>query len=749
MASETPAIDPCHVGFSREGADEPVRLEPSSVLRHVMALGSSGSGKTVFAKVLTEEIARLGVPAICVDPQGDLASLALHAEDPDALAERGIDPEVARTFAESTEVIVWTPAARSGVPLCADPVRPDVPELGPSEQTEAISGVATMLVALLGYDLGSDDGEGLVAVFDRALQERLQAGLWPGDLAGFAAWFTHLDDTALEAYERYLAPRKVRAAAQRMARLDVGQRAKLFNEGLGLDIDLLLGRGKRSAAIEGKTRLSVIYLNSLHGQEDKEFFLAALADRLYAWMLQNPATEPQALFYVDEVAPFVPPVRKPACKPALTLLFKQARKYGVSCLMATQNPGDVDYRAMAQFGTWALGRLTTRQDLKKVEPTIKSLDPDGVETIMATLPRQKPGEFILLSPDNFDAAPRLKVRWLLTEHETLDEDAIERLTDERHRERFEALETRRPRPAPAPPEPAPEAGSAAGEDAVEPPEPEAVASADVVPAPAKDARQAEEDHAVEALLELGVILARELAARLEVSEGKARGMLRRLEADGRVRAFKEGRATRWYAAAAPIRPEIGLLEPLDAIAPRLGETAAQANADRLRRKKTLGLFGSEERLIEVAPLWRMLLRCSFEERVGRGPLARLLGKGEDLLSDRLYFHPRTLDVLGFHPADGLMLHARPDGAASDIDDFDGQVTFEQRWPGEIELLEEEWAERPDEETVIRRFKERFEAQPKQVDVVVLPTWRATYDDPKRGAHRVVQFDGLAGRELPW
>ena len=73
-------------------------------------------------------------------------------------------------------------------------------------------------------------------------------------------------------------------------------------------------------------------------------------------MLRNPSPELQALFYIDEVAPFIPPVEKPSCKEDLELLFKQARKFGIGCLIATQNPGDVDYKALSQFGTWVIGR---------------------------------------------------------------------------------------------------------------------------------------------------------------------------------------------------------------------------------------------------------------------------------------------------------------------------------------------------------------------------------------------------------
>ena len=292
-----------------------------------------------------------------------------------------------------------------------------------------------------------------------------------GDAPSLASLSAHLDALEGEGFGALLPlSRRAQESARRASawRGSTSARAGCcFHDGIPIDVDVLLGRGAGAAATPpGSTRVAVIYLNTLHHQEDKDFFVAALADRLYSWMLAHPSPEPQALFYIDEVAPFVPPVRKPACKDGLPLLFKQARKYGVCCLMATQNPGDVDYKAMAQFGTWALGRLTTRQDLKKIEPTVKSLDPVACDAIMQQLPALRPGEFALLSPDHFSEARALAARWLLGAHETYDEERIERLADEHWRERFAALERGS---TPAPVAPAPKRAAPPEPD---PPEPE-------------------------------------------------------------------------------------------------------------------------------------------------------------------------------------------------------------------------------------------------------------------------------------
>ncbi len=458
--------DPLALGERRDQPGEPVHLPVEALLRHVMALGSSGSGKTVFCKVLAEEAALRGIPVIAIDPQGDLASLALALQkeetgpddtDPDqaevhddtlvndwagvgSLSGVGAAQALRRRaprLHDRVDVVVFTPASRRGVPLIADPVEADSAGLPHAARVRAFSRTAGRIVSLLGYDLDGDEGAGLIAVFDRCLNEMVDEGR---PATGLRSVIERLEGmgTQMERYSRYLNERKIRAACQRAARLDVGARRLLFHDGVPIDVDVLLGRNPACAPPPGKTRVSIIYLNTLEAQEDKDFIVATVADRLVSWMLQNPTPKLQAMFYIDEVAPFMPPVRKPACKEDLQVLFKQARKFGVGCVVATQNPGDVDYKAMGQFGTWALGRLATRQDLKKVEPAVRSLMP-GATPLLDEVPSLRPGELVLLSPDNFDEPCQLATRWLHTEHRTLEEERIEELAGP-WRAQFSSLE---------------------------------------------------------------------------------------------------------------------------------------------------------------------------------------------------------------------------------------------------------------------------------------------------------------------
>lgn len=794
------------LGTRRDRGGEPLRLPARAMLRHMMALGSSGSGKTVLAKVVVEEMVRAGVPALCLDPQGDLCSLALAAEDPEALAAHGVDPELAARFAERCEVVVFTPASDKGVGLGADPlvalqIGAEHGEIDEDRWTRA----AATIAALLGYASDDDDGEGVIAVLDTILRELADDGRPPASLRALSETLAELDETGgLSKYGRFLELKKLRQAFRKLARLEVGPRRKLFSAGVPLDIDLLLGRAGPAAARPpaGKVRVAVVHLNSLHAQEDKEFLVAAIAERLYAWMLAHPSSDPQALFYLDEVAPYVPPVRKPQCKDALQLVFKQARKYGVCCLMATQNPGDVDYRAMAQFGTWALGRLTTRQDLKKVAPTIAALAPDRADAVMAELPRLEPGQFVLLSPDHFDAPAKLQARWLLTRHETLDEGRIAELADARWRDRFAELATRsakaKPKPKPAakasappsepsptaePPAPveAPAAPSAstptpAGDTPKPTPAPAAAkpSSASVAQSPAPAAEPepepspppkpskaeraaAERDQQLELLRRHGPLEVKAFAELLDCSASKARRALKQLAEDGLAGSFKQGRAAAFWALDTGARPDLGLPDQVQVATPSLGQDQAAVLGQGALQTKLLGSLtgsGPAETLMNVALSHKLLWRVDFEERVETGLLGRIASFGGPGHEDRLgsvYLHPQSLEVLTYTADRGIRFVAADQlrGPASDVHDLDGVLRFARMAPAGLRFDESEWSEARGVDEVRAAFCARWPAQVKAVCPVFLPLWKLIIRRHEPAGVRVALLDAITGHRVDW
>ena len=387
-----------------------VHLGVEALLRHMACLGASGSGKTVFCKVVVEEAIRKGVPVIALDPQGDLASFALPTEHGQA-ERKGVPPAVVRDYCNKVEPVVYTPGTTAGIQLSANPFRPITATGVEAVRQRAL--IAKSIAALIG-ESGKQDTE---AVLEEALRmlDEVPACRDRGGFTGLA----YAVEVAADHLSQFASMPKLAKIARLLMAQTVGARNLLM---AGSPIDI----GSMFEQRDGRTRLSVIYLNGLATQEDKNFFVSVFTQELYRWMLDNPSEDLQGLLYMDEVAPFLPPVKQTACKDILKLVFKQARKYGIGCLIATQNPGDIDYTALAQFGTWGLGRLIARQDRDKVEGAIKALAPDAKE-LVTSLAGSKIGEFMLLSPDNFEGVKQVYVRWLISAHKALDEEAIRAL----------------------------------------------------------------------------------------------------------------------------------------------------------------------------------------------------------------------------------------------------------------------------------------------------------------------------------
>jgi hypothetical protein len=455
--------------LGRSATGEDVHLPFSALLRHAVCLGSAGSGKTVTCKVLCEEFVRNGLPVIAVDPQGDLASLGQVGEEADVVA-RGTSAALRSEYADKAEVVVWTPGSALGVPLSVNPLaatRGREPGASEEDVLRERSFAADALADLAGFDLRSAEGRTVTTLFSLVIEHAAGTGQ---PLDGIEALVRLLEAMPTELRNRVssVAGEKLLDEAVRRTRMvSMGPQSLLLKGGVPLDIDVLLGRGTGpAAAAPGKTRLSVIYINMLATERERQFFVGQLAQALYRWMLRHPDPAPQALFYIDEVAPYLPPVRKPVCKDALALLFRQGRKYGVCCLAATQSPGDIDYKALGQISTWSLGRLVVRQDVKKVESQLKALTPEAAEEIARRLPALAPGKSILFAPDQFPAPVELQTRWLVTKHKTLDEQGIAEATAPALRQRLEAalrnVETSAPAEDAAKPADDPHGGPAVG-----------------------------------------------------------------------------------------------------------------------------------------------------------------------------------------------------------------------------------------------------------------------------------------------
>ncbi|HZU99457.1 MAG TPA: helicase HerA-like domain-containing protein [Planctomycetota bacterium] len=745
------------------GADPAYRFPAEVLLRHAVLLGGSGSGKTVASKVLIEEMIRSGVPSIVVDPQGDLASLAIPGDAAQA-KEKGLADDLAREVLARSEVVVWTPGSDAGIPLGLSPLSTKGLPTEPEARQEALAIAARAVCNLLGLNMEKDEGKSAEAAIVLCLEDAAGQKV---DLGGFEGLARLLATPPVHLATRLTEVSSAKALeelAKKIRRALVGSTGRIFDKGVPLDIDTLLGRDDRLLSASGptpafsRTRCSVIYLNSLASAEEKEFFLAELVRALHRWMLQHPSDKPQALFFVDEIAPFLPPVRKPACRDALRLLVKQARKYGVACVFATQNPGDVDYKSLAQCSTWALGRITLKQDLKKLSTFLKGVAPEHAEAVEKALPARPAGELLWLAPDVEKGVVPVRTRWLATAHRTLDLDDVKEATPPELRARFTSIAQRlrakvqaaapvapveaEPVPALAAPEERPRSGRSPASSqekrraapVVEEDEPEETDSAPADLETLKPRLQ-------EILLkEIAALTADEVAALApDVPAARVRRVLRELAEAEEIKKERCGRAfVHWHKKhkfdlerrrlRAVLVAEAKILEG-DAVARAKGHTRAKL------------IFFDAETVGGIKLRWLPLHRI----RVRADRLKGFFVKEKVSVEATVYLHPNDLRVLELGGGTELHFVAAPREKAEDVKDLDEVVKeFVRVSPGSIDVDEKhEPTVEPAE--VEAAFRRKFQVDEiLGIDRVHLPYWEFDLVDNATKKVRKAAIDALLG-----
>lgn len=413
-----------------QGTKTLVELPVETLHRHLMAIGASGSGKTVLCKCIMEEAVRHNIPVIIVDPQGDISSLALKG-DTETVESYGVPLTIQEEFFEKARIAIFTPASSKGIPISVNPLSFPSEDTPHEEAIVALDMIATSLTSFLGYDLDSDAGKGAKAYLFTLLEHLWRKRETIKDMGHLAELVIKAPREITEILQSFVTKREPEEIARKLRFLTVGTPSLMFQKGVQINMNMFMDKS------DGKVPVNIIYMNTLSSSNDKQFFLATLLRELYCWMLKNPAENIQLILYVDEIAPYIPPYpRNPPPKEAYAYLFKQARKYGVGLVAATQNITDIDYKALAQVNTWCLGRLMTQQDIARVKQIIQSIDPIHAEMVLQKLPSLRTGEFLILSPDVYDDVVNLQVRWLVTDHKTMDEQDIPQVLTPETRDYF-------------------------------------------------------------------------------------------------------------------------------------------------------------------------------------------------------------------------------------------------------------------------------------------------------------------------
>ena len=422
--------------------------DSKDLVTHAVCVGMTGSGKTGLCIGLLEEAAIDNIPAIIIDPKGDMANLLLtfpelqgddflpwiNPDDakkkeltPEAFADKeaskwkegleswGQDGDRVSRLRQAADFLVYTPGSTAGLPVSilqsfsvpSPKVLEDAELLG-----ERVGTTATSLLNLIGVDadpLQSPEHILLANILmtsweagqDLTLSSLIQSIQSPP--------FTKLGVMDLDS----VFPSKNRfALAMRFNNLLGAPGFTAWLEGQPLDIDQILH------SPSGKPRISIFSIAHLNDTE-RMFFVSLLLTQMVSWMrTQSGTTSLRALLYMDEVFGFFPPTKNPPSKTPMLTMLKQARAYGLGVVLATQNPVDLDYKGLGNTGTWFIGRLQTDRDMARVL--------DGLEGAAATsngkFNRQKMehiisglGNRVFLMNNVHDDGPEIfETRWVLS-----------------------------------------------------------------------------------------------------------------------------------------------------------------------------------------------------------------------------------------------------------------------------------------------------------------------------------------------
>lgn len=404
-----------HIGTTRALAPKPVDLDIEQLKRHVAVLGGSGSGKTTLALSILEQLLRDGIPVLLVDRKGDLCRYG----DPELRKSLGKNDPLAALLSVA-DVAVFTPGQARGRAL-AIPLLPNgLEHLDASERHEAYRDASAALGAMLRLrDTQPDQTKQAIIMQGlRVLGEsQAAANITVGSLIELIA---SEDPTLLEALG-HLDPKHCKRLAEHLQTM-VHMRGEVLADAEDkLSAELLFGMGEHKKAT--KTRLSIVSTKFLGDEGAILFWVSQLVLELNRFASRTPSPRLQAAVMFDEADIYLPATSKPPTKPPLESLLKRARSAGLSVMLATQSPGDLDYKCRENVRNWFVGLVKETRALEKLKPLLSDAKLDA----SAVLPKQKVGQFFMLSETG--ALPLTADRNLL-ETEQLSEPEILRIASE-------------------------------------------------------------------------------------------------------------------------------------------------------------------------------------------------------------------------------------------------------------------------------------------------------------------------------
>lgn len=381
---------------TRKPTDNLLLYDAKDLTTHAVCVGMTGSGKTGLCLALLEEAGIDNIPAIIIDPKGDLSNLLLTFPqlrpedfqpwvDPEdakrkgqtteqlaaataeqwkkGLADWGQDAARIQRFRDAVDIAIYTPGSSAGLPLTV--LRSfNAPPTSTRNDSEAmrgaVSAAASGLLGLLGIEadpLKSREHILISNILDRAWRDGKNLDM-PALIRSLQS--PGFDKIGVIDLESFFPAKDRFDLAMQLNNLLASPGFSAWMEGEPLDVGRLL------YTPEGKPRLAILSISHLSDAE-RMFFVTILLNEVLGWMRSQSGTSSlRAILYMDEVFGYFPPSKNPPSKGPMLTLLKQARAFGLGVVLATQNPVDLDYKGLANCGTWFLGRLQTERDKLRV-----------------------------------------------------------------------------------------------------------------------------------------------------------------------------------------------------------------------------------------------------------------------------------------------------------------------------------------------------------------------------------------------
>lgn len=425
--------------------DKPLLYRSKDLTTHAVCVGMTGSGKTGLGITLIEEAALQSIPSIIIDPKGDMGNILLtfpgltaeefkpwidsgeaerkgksldsYAEDVARTWREGLQawdetPERIQKLRNAVTTEIYTPGSQAGIPLSilASFEAPSKEfALDTDAMRERVLSTTSSILGLLG--IGADP----IKSREHILISTIIAQEWKEgkdiDLPALIRLVQtpEFDKIGAMDVDTFFPLKDRKTLAVRLNNLLAAPGFHVWMEGAPLDIGQLL------YTPEKKPKISVISIAHLNDSE-RMFFVTLFLNQLIAWTRKQPGTSAlRAIFYMDEIFGYFPPIAAPPSKLPMITLLKQARAYGLGLVLCTQNPVDLDYKGLSNCGTWFIGRLQTARDKARVTEGLAAasngeIDVKAIDALMG-----KMSERVFIMRSIYEKEPILfRTRWALS-----------------------------------------------------------------------------------------------------------------------------------------------------------------------------------------------------------------------------------------------------------------------------------------------------------------------------------------------